>query len=52
MLHRKPEIGKISKDCEKTLYVNCMYKKSIFVIGKNKQEKSEKFKFLLQTRFK
>ena len=50
MLHRKSEIGKISNSW--TPFLNCTNKNTIIVIGKNKHEKSRKFKFLLQTRLK
>ena len=49
ILYRKPDIGKDSKNLSKTpiLLLNlllCINKKSVIVIGKNKQE-SEKFRF-------
>ena len=57
ILHRKLEIGKILKNLSKTpiLRLNplcCINKNGFIVIGKNKQEKSGKFKFLLRTKFK
>ena len=57
ILHQKLEIGKILKNLSKTpiLRLNplcCINKNSFIIIGKNKQEKSENFKFLLRTKFK
>ena len=56
ILHRKLEISKIFKNLPKTpiLRLNplcCVNKNSFILIGNNKQEKSEKFKFLLRTKF-
>ena len=57
ILHRKLEMGKIFKNLSKTpiLRLNalrCINKNSFILIGKNKQEKSGNFKFLLRTKFK
>ena len=57
ILHQKLEMGKIFLNLSKPpiLRLNplhCINKNSFILIGKNKQEKSGNFKFLLQIKFK